>query len=107
VERRQAALVLPVKPWATFWRALDQARFFPRVCLLGYAYMAYDLHRWFTLQADISAPQTVYISVVWGAFPILLNFYMQNGVKWDPAPPQSQMRATATVENVPAQEGKQ
>jgi hypothetical protein len=85
--------------WTKFWRGIDQARVFPRTCLLGYAYMAYDLHRWFTLQADISTPQTVYISVVWGAFPILLNFYMQNGVKWDAGiTTTTATTATATVE---------
>jgi hypothetical protein len=85
-----------VRKWSALWKALDQARLFPRAFLFAYGWLAYDLHEWFTRQPDISTPQTNYISVVWGVFPLLLNFYMQNGVRWEPAP-ATVTTATATT----------
>lgn len=70
--------------WTRFWKAFDQARIVPRVALAFYGWMAYSLHQWFVAQKDISTPQTIYISVVWGAMPVLLKFYMENGTKWEP-----------------------
>lgn len=76
--------------WNGFWRGVDRARVVPRIALMFYGWMAYSLHEWFMLQKDISTPQTIYVSTVWAAFPVLLKFYMENGVKWEPPKDSSQ-----------------
>lgn len=99
-----------MKAWTKFWRAFDMARIVPRVSLAFYGWLAYDLHRWFKDQPDISTAQTIYISVVWGAIPLLLRFYMENGPKWSPpeasaggwtyVSPMAQRAAATTEVNV-------
>lgn len=70
--------------WARFWRAFDQARVVPRAVLLGYALMTWRATEWFEALKDPNNAQGAFIAVVYGAIPLLLNFYMQNGTKWEP-----------------------
>ncbi len=49
-----------------------------------------------------SVAQATFVSVVYGVIPLIVNFYMGNGVDWNarrqpPAPPQPPMTATASV----------
>lgn len=78
-----------MKRWAAFWRAFDLARIFPRVVLCGCAYMTWIVTQWFMALPKPSAEQSAFVVVVYGVIPLILNFYMANGVKWDiqhPAP---------------------
>jgi len=73
-----------VRAWARFWRAFDLARLVPRAVLGVYLWHALQVSQWFLALKDPSAAQASYPAVVWGVLPLLLNFYMANGVKWEP-----------------------
>jgi hypothetical protein len=66
--------------WVKFWKEIDRARIVPRMSLLFYTYQMWQVQQWFIELKDPSAAQSAFTSVVWGAFPLLLNFYMQQGI---------------------------
>jgi len=78
-----------VRAWARFWRAFDLARLVPRAVLGVYLWHALQVSQWFLALKDPSAAQASYPAVVWGVLPLLLNFYMANGVKWEPPKPDT------------------
>lgn len=69
--------------WSGFWHKFDQARAVPRACVAAYGVMTWNVTEWFMGIPDPTNAQGVFVSVVYGAIPFLLNFYMQNGVRWD------------------------
>ena len=73
-----------MRKWLRFWRAFDVARVVPRFVLGLYLWHALRVSEWFLALAEPSAAQASYPAVVWGVLPLLLNFYMNNGVKWEP-----------------------
>lgn len=72
-----------VKGWEKFWRAFDRARVVPRVALAWYMWQMYAVQVWFLTLKEPSGAQAAFVSTVWGAFALLLNFYMQQGVDWN------------------------
>jgi hypothetical protein len=72
--------------WIKFWREFDRARVVPRLCLGFYTWQMYVAQAWFQSLPNPSAAQAAFTATVWGAFPLLLNFYMQQGVKHPEAP---------------------
>lgn len=92
--------------WARWWRAFDQARVVPRAVLLGYAAMVWRATEWFEALKDPNNAQGAFIAVVYGAIPLLLNFYMQNGTKWDAGTTTTATSATATTTRTTEGEGK-
>jgi len=65
-----------------FWRAIDRARIVARACLIFYVYQMWHTQQWFEALKEPSPAQAAFTATVWGAFPILLNFYMQQGTDW-------------------------
>jgi hypothetical protein len=81
-------------------RGVDVYRVVPRIALACYMVQAWRVGEWAMGLKDISTPQTVFISTVYGVFPLLLNFYMQQGNNWMPpgfSQPQTTVTATATT----------
>lgn len=76
-----------MRRWLKFWRAFDVARVVPRAVLGLYLWHALQVSQWFLALKDPSAAQASYPAVVWGVLPLLLNFYMSQGVKWEPTAP--------------------
>jgi hypothetical protein len=72
-------------PFDRFARWFDVYRIVPRVALGFYMWQMWRVAEWGMTRADLSTPQTVFVSTVYGAFPFLLNFYMQQGNAWMPA----------------------
>lgn len=72
-----------INRWESVAYYLDLYRIFPRVLLAGYGYMAYKVAIWFMGLADATPAQAGFPSVVYGAAPFILNFYMQNGIDWE------------------------
>lgn len=68
--------------WARFWRAFDVARVIPRVCLFACGWMTWYVTQWFMALEKPSAEQAAFTVTVYGVVPLILNFYMSNGVKW-------------------------
>jgi hypothetical protein len=62
------------------------------MCLLFYVYQMWVTQTWFMALKDPGTAQAAFTATVWGAFPLLLNFYMQQGTNWEktgiPAPPK-------------------
>jgi hypothetical protein len=90
-----------VHRWARF---IDIYRVVPRIALAFYMAQMWRVGEWAMDLKDISTPQTVFISTVYGAFPFILNFYMQTGNTWagggaviaTPAAAPATVTATAT-----------
>ena len=72
-----------LKMWTRFWRAFDVARVVPRACLCGYAWMAWRASEWFMGLKDPTNSQAFFVSVVFGAIPWVMKFYMEKGVSWE------------------------
>lgn len=46
--------------------------------------MTWYVSMWFMALPKPESAHGMFVSVVYGAIPFLLNFYMQNGVQWTP-----------------------
>lgn len=76
-----------VKPMVFTWahalaRAIDIYRLVPRFALAFYMWQMWHVADWGMSLKDLTTPQTVFVSTVYGVFPLLLNFYMQQGNAW-------------------------
>lgn len=70
-------------PWERVAYLLDVFRVIPRMALIGYAVILYEIGIWFMALKDPTVAQGAFISVVYGVAPLLLNFYMQQGIDWE------------------------
>lgn len=78
-------------------RFFDVWRTVPRLALGFYMWQMWHVADWGMSRLDLSNAQTVFISTVYGAFPFLLNFYMQQGNAWmPPAPPANSSQPPPT-----------
>ena len=68
--------------WRKWGECIDKLRVVPRVLLGLYTWQAWQVAAWAMSKPDLTVPQTTFVSVVWGVYPMLLNFYMQNGTDW-------------------------
>lgn len=88
-----------------FARSVDVYRLVPRSMLGFYVWQMWHVADWAMQQSDISNAQSIFVSTVYGAFPFLLNFYMQQGNNWMPpgftAAPGASVAATATAPVAP------
>jgi hypothetical protein len=80
-----------MKPEAwTAWkiRLLDLAetndawRVFPRLILCGYAWLCYDLSRWFMALKAPASEQMAFVTVIIGLAVPLCGFYLNSGRRW-------------------------
>jgi hypothetical protein len=69
--------------WETWAYRIDLYRLVPRAALLVYAWCGYTVGMWFMGLADPTNGQSTFVSVYAGVAPLLLNFYMQQGVDWE------------------------
>jgi hypothetical protein len=69
-----------VERWAYY---LDVFRVMPRLALIAYGYSFHQTASWFMDLKDPTAAQGAFISVITGVAPLILNFYMQQGVDWE------------------------
>ena len=60
----------------------DVLRVFPRLLFSIYVGVAVWVANWFMGIKDPTMAQGTFVSTVWGVFPLMLNFYCQNGVDW-------------------------
>lgn len=66
-------------------RWVDVNRIVPRVLLGCYVWQMFTVGAWAMALPVMSQAQSFFVSTIYGAFPFLLNFYMQGGNAW-PAP---------------------
>ena len=87
-------------PWFEFPAyLLDQYRTIPRLVLFATAAMTWRVTEWFMALSDPTTQQATFVSVAYGVVPLILNFYMQNGVDWE-----RRRTGTATPPAAPAQQ---
>lgn len=63
-------------------RWIDVNRIVPRSLLYFYVWQMWRVAGWAMAMPEISQAQAFFCSTVYGAFPFLLNFYMQQGNVW-------------------------
>lgn len=68
--------------WLNLAELLDALRVFPRLFVALYFVLCYHLVTWAMGLKDLSAQQAALVGAVTGMMPILLNFYMASGRKW-------------------------
>lgn len=72
--------------WRQAGECIDKLRIVPRALLALYTWQAWIVGSWAMARPDLTVPQTVFVSTIYGVYPMLLNFYMQNGTDWDNKP---------------------
>lgn len=70
--------------WYKFWRAIDAARSVPRILLGLTTWYVGKIGFWFMALEKPSAEQAAFVSLVSVAYAKMLDWYMQNGTKWEP-----------------------
>jgi hypothetical protein len=69
--------------WETWAYRIDLYRVVPRAALLLYALAGSTIGLWFMSLGDPTAGQSAFVSVYAGIAPLLLQFYMSQGIDWD------------------------
>lgn len=67
----------------SFAESADALRTFPRIFLGCYAYLCWDLSRWFMALKVPTAEQTAFVTAVIGLAVPLTGWYMSTGRRWD------------------------
>ena len=68
---------------------IDSFRVVPRIILLCYGYMVYDITMWFKILENPSSSQSMFISVVYGAAAGIFGLYSKSGREWRIINPQN------------------
>lgn len=87
---RRIGTVSAVSSMGQRWRVLilqtaeliDALRVFPRVFVVGYGYMAWDMHQWVKSLPDISTQQGIYAGGIIGLCVPLVGWYFRTGRQW-------------------------
>lgn len=58
---------------------LNEWRVVPRLAVLMYGYVCWEVAAWFMALPDPNNAQSVFVSVVWGAAAAWFNFYVNSG----------------------------
>jgi hypothetical protein len=69
--------------WERIAYLLDVYRVMPRMALVGWGFMLYEVGLWFMGLKAPDPAQSAFIVAVYGATPFILNFYMQQGIDWE------------------------
>ena len=86
--------------WERVAYLLDVFRVVPRLALGGFAVILYEVGSWFMGLKDPTVAQGAFVSVVYAAAPIMVNFYMQQGIDWEARMSGKFERAKEGVPNV-------
>lgn len=58
---------------------LNRWRVAPRVLVMLYGYVCWDVAAWFMALPDPSAPQAAFVSTIWGAAAAWFGLYVNSG----------------------------
>lgn len=61
---------------------IDAWRLLPRAFVIGYGWLAWDVHQWVKSLPDISTQQGAYAGAIVGLCVPLLGWYFHSGRKW-------------------------
>lgn len=65
-----------------FAEGIDALRLIPRLLVVLYAVMTYNVTMWFMGIPDPNAAQSAFISIVWGASAGWFGLYVNSGRNW-------------------------
>ena len=77
---------------------IDAYRIMPRLLVLCYGYMVYDVTMWFKILENPNGAQSTFISIVYGAAAGIFGFYAKSGRSWQVESNTSQNRSKGPVE---------
>lgn len=60
----------------------DAWRIVPRALVVAYGWCLWQVTSWFMALPDPGAPQSAFVSIVWGAMATLTGWYLSTGRKW-------------------------
>jgi hypothetical protein len=83
-----------MKGWRAWGECIDKLRVIPRLLLALYTWQLTQVTIWAMSLKDLSGGQAAFVSTVWGAYAMLLNFYMQNSTAW---PDQSRRTVSQSI----------
>lgn len=66
----------------TMARLLDAYRTVPRILVILYGFMCYEVAMWFMGLEDPTSAQGAFVSVIWGAAAAWFGLYCNTGTKW-------------------------
>lgn len=74
---------LKKKTFLNLAEILDAYRVVPRGIVIAYSYMLWNITSWFMALEDPTNPQSMFVSVVYGASAGMFAFYANSGRKWN------------------------
>jgi len=58
---------------------IDAYRVIPRIILMGYGVLIYNMYQWFTLLDNPNTQQAAFVSTIIGAFSAVAGLYFKSG----------------------------
>ena len=66
--------------YAILGEFLDILRVFPRMFLIAYAYILYDVINWFMRLKEPTTTDTIFVSIVVGISSVVIGLYQSSGI---------------------------
>jgi hypothetical protein len=70
------------KTWLDAAELFDAWRAVPRIVLLGYGWLVWDMWQWVKHLPDLTTQQTAFVTVITGLAVPLTGWYMNTGRRW-------------------------
>ena len=70
------------RTWLDAAELFDAWRVVPRLVLLSYGHMVWDMWQWVKSIPDLTTQQTVFVTAITGLAVPLTGWYMNTGRKW-------------------------
>lgn len=67
--------------WDDFADVLNRLRLFPRIFVLGYGYILFDLTIWFYSVPEPTTQQTTFVTIITGLLPAVFALYTNSGYR--------------------------
>lgn len=68
--------------WLDLAEVIDAWRVIPKIFMLGYAYMCWDVYIWAKGHPELEAAKWIF-AAVYGVAGLVTNAYFQSGRKWN------------------------
>jgi len=61
---------------------IDAYRIVPRLFMVGYAYLVWDMYEWFIHLTAPTSAQSAFVSVIIGVAGVITGVYFKSGLDW-------------------------
>lgn len=69
--------------WMHLAEVIDAYRLVPRLFMLGYGFLVWDTHMWYTALEAPTTQQVSYADAIYVGAAMLTGWYYQTGRKWE------------------------